>query len=140
MASEEIKAELAKLAEKAGGRLMPEAVVEFARNPSTALHSQFDWDDSEAASKWRLEQARGIIRVQVEVKESGKQSVPVYVHLRSDREEDGGYRRLVDVLSDNDLREQLLTQAKQDMRTFKKKYEILEELAHVREAMEEVLL
>lgn len=53
--------ELAKLAEKAG-HLTPEAVVERARDPSSALHSMLTWDDGEAGHQYRLLQARGLIR------------------------------------------------------------------------------
>ena len=53
--------ELEKMAEKIG-HLTPEAVVEKARNPNTALHGMFTWDDGEAAEQYRLLQARGLIR------------------------------------------------------------------------------
>ena len=53
--------ELEKMAEKIG-HLTPEAVVEKARNPNTALHAMFEWDDGEAAEQYRLLQARGLIR------------------------------------------------------------------------------
>lgn len=53
--------ELAKLAEEAG-HLTPEAVVERARDPSSALHPMLTWDDSEAGEQYRLLQARGLIR------------------------------------------------------------------------------
>ena len=40
------------------GLLKAEEVVEFARNPTTALHDRFTWDDSAAARQYRL-QKRG---------------------------------------------------------------------------------
>jgi hypothetical protein len=46
-------AELRQIEQKAGGVLQPESVVDFARNPKTALHGAFTWDDTEAARKYR---------------------------------------------------------------------------------------
>lgn len=42
--------------------LLPEDVVEAARNPNSTMHGFFEWDDSEAAAKFRLVQARWLIR------------------------------------------------------------------------------
>lgn len=44
------------------GRLTPESVVEVARSESHPLHSYFTWDDSVAAHKYRVDQARVLIR------------------------------------------------------------------------------
>ena len=44
------------------GRLTPERVIEVARPRTSPLHEFFEWDDSEAAKQWRLEQARRMIR------------------------------------------------------------------------------
>ena len=46
-------AELLAPAKKHGGSVSPEHVVARARNPSSALHDAFDWDDTEAARQWR---------------------------------------------------------------------------------------
>ncbi len=62
-----IKQELEALAEANNGILRPEIVVEFARDAKTALHSRFEWDDTEAAKQYRLWQARQIIKVAINV-------------------------------------------------------------------------
>jgi hypothetical protein len=50
------------------GKLTPEQVLEAAENESSALHGCFTWDDGEAAAKWRIEEARELIRsVRIEV-------------------------------------------------------------------------
>jgi len=38
--------------------LIPEEIVKFAENSKTALHSQFEWDQTRAAQAYRLSQAR----------------------------------------------------------------------------------
>lgn len=45
------------------GTLTPALVVDLARDPDHPLHSRFEWDDSVAAEKWRLEQAGQLLRV-----------------------------------------------------------------------------
>ena len=44
------------------GRITAHAVLDAARPESSPIHDCFDWNDSEAAEKWRLEQARELIR------------------------------------------------------------------------------
>jgi len=82
MVSEEvIKQELAGI-ESAEGRLVPSTVVDAARDPESPLHSLFEWDDSRAAERFRLDQARTIIRrvtVTVTTQEETV-TIPVYVH------------------------------------------------------------
>lgn len=77
-----IRKELKKLTEE--GVLDPENVVEAARNPKSAMHDQFNWDDSEAAHAYRLQQARALIkRVVVEVVRPDQQTVLVPSYIRS---------------------------------------------------------
>ena len=43
------------------GRLTPEVIVEVSKSKNSVLHRFFNWDDSEAAHKYRMFQARGLI-------------------------------------------------------------------------------
>jgi hypothetical protein len=50
------------------GQITPDQVIEAAKNESSVLHKFFVWDDSEAATLYRRDQARDLIRrVKVEV-------------------------------------------------------------------------
>lgn len=52
----------------ADGRLTPSRVLERAANPESALHQHFEWNDSAAARRYRMDQAaRLIMRVRVRV-------------------------------------------------------------------------
>jgi hypothetical protein len=135
----EIVAELKRLAAANGGELQPRAIVEAARVDDSPLHRQFDWDDTEAAEKWRLHQARQLIRVIVAYEPVGDgKSVPcrVFVSLTPDREAESGYRLTASVLADPDQRRQLLADARADMKRFTAKYQALAELADVVKAMQ----
>lgn len=76
----EVEKALAEIA--ASGELIPDRVVEAARDPASALHAYFTWDNDEAAKRWRAEQARALIRsVKIEViVEERAIVVPRYVH------------------------------------------------------------
>jgi len=140
---ERIIAELTRIAEKNGGVLRPEDVVEEARDPRSPLHDQFDWDNTEAARKWRLHQARNLIRVCVRYLEvpGSQEKVPcrVWVSLTTDRLADGGYRPLEHVLRLKTTREQLLEDAMREAEAFQRKYAMLSELAEVHEAISRAL-
>ena len=129
--------ELRRIAGRHRGVLHAAHVVAFARNKKTALHSQFQWDDDEAAQQFRLMQARKLIRVTVIVAKQTGQTVNAYVSLQKDREAKGGYRYIVDVMSKTKLREQFLAQALRELNALAVKYGELEELAKVFAAIDD---
>lgn len=137
-----IREELEQIRDEHNGQIPPEAVIAFARNKNTALHTEFEWDDTEAAHQFRLEQARRIIRLNINIvpTKNGNVRVPVYVSLVADRKNGGGYRTLNDVMSDDDMREQFLQQALDDLQRVRRKYETLRELTPVFAAIDRVTL
>lgn len=58
--AEKVWEELNSVTENGDG-LLPEKVVAKARDPRSELHKCFTWDDTEAAEKYRLWQARFVI-------------------------------------------------------------------------------
>ena len=139
---EAIRAELEAITNANDGRLLAENVVDYARDPDTTLHDQFDWDDTAAADKWRLHRARNIIlKVRVTISRGDDRapvSIRAFVSLNADRGDRTGYRVTTAVLSDVDLRASLLAEAKDEMQGFRRKYRALSELADVFEAMKRV--
>jgi hypothetical protein len=59
---QQVVAELKRLQKANGGHLTAEQVVEQARDESSPLHAHLTWDDNEAAAKYRLIEARDLIR------------------------------------------------------------------------------
>jgi len=128
--------ELNQLAESNGGLLKPFDVVTFAMNPKTALHSKFQWDDSEAAHQYRLWQARTLIRCTVKVLPKVNVEYRAFVSLKSDRANPGGgYRTTSSVLSRKDSRHALLEQALAELEAIRQKYKGIEELVEVFDAI-----
>lgn len=62
MMRKEVVDRIRELAERGDGTIKPEDVVADARDPSSPLHAEFQWDDDVAANAWRLQQARQLIR------------------------------------------------------------------------------
>ena len=134
---QEVIEELEAIREAAGGVLKPEDVVECARDEENVLHSQFTWDDGAAAEQYRLWEARQLIRVCVTVLPQTEMESRVYVSLSGDRKrEGGGYRALCEVLSDTQLRDELLAAAERELNEFTAKYRQLAELGEVFAAAE----
>jgi hypothetical protein len=133
-----VRTELKKLTKR--GVLKAEDVVEHARNPKTALHRHFEWDDTEAARQYRLDQARRLIRVFVVVEPArGESAVRAFVSLSTDRRKDGGgYRPIADVVADKDLYRQLLDDAIRELQGMQSKYQRIRELDPVFKAAQEV--
>jgi hypothetical protein len=57
-----VKEELERISRLKGGRITPDTVIVEAKKKSSPLHEFFTWDDSEAAKKQRLYEARELIR------------------------------------------------------------------------------
>jgi len=98
--------ELTKLAARHGGHITAPQVVAFAKRPTTALHEYFEWDDKIAGPRWRIEQAEKLLRcrlVLLETSDGEPMKVRGFVSLPSE----GGYRRLIDVLSNPEQIEEL---------------------------------
>jgi hypothetical protein len=132
--------ELENIRKKHNNILKPEDVVEFAANPKTALHKKFTWDDREAARQYRLWQAREIIRISVNVLPQNNKPFKAYVSIKEDRKNPGGgYRSMIEVMNDTELRKKLLGQAFADMKNFQSKYQEIEELIPVFEAMDKTI-
>ena len=95
-----VAAELAALY-SAKGILLPEDVIEAAKPKTSPLHNLFDWNNKSAAHKYRVEQARALIRSVRTTYITEKRSVSAVVYIH-DPEERVGYTRLADVHSDTD--------------------------------------
>jgi len=134
--------ELKRIKKKNNGILQAEKVVEEAKNKNSVLHSYFIWDDSIAAERYRVEQARTLIRgiVAYAVSEENSQEIRGFVSLATDRRsEGGGYRYIVEILGNLSQRKQLIEDAKVDMQNFMNKYRTLKELDDVLGAIGKVL-
>lgn len=132
--SEQIHNEIVAL-RKTDGLIHAEDVVAWAKNnPESALHKQFEWDDSEAAKEYRLWQARRVIAVHVVNSDDDRHRR--LISLTIDRPKGGGYRFVEDVQRSKELLAVALDDALGELRRTRTKYQHLKELADVWQAID----
>jgi len=109
------------------GELTAKKLVEISRPEDAPLHKAFDWNDAEAAEKWREQQARLIIN-HIVIKTEEAKPIRAFFNIASIG---NNYEDVVVLLQNKDTREELLKQAKRELKTFRGKYETLAELSGV---------
>lgn len=114
-----------------------EFIVKNAKDKESPIHDYFEWDDSDAAHKYRLEQARHLIkRVKVyQAAESGKVLVRAFVSVTktdtSGKEplEYKIYESIETTFENEERTKQVLADALRELRAWSNKYKNLKELA-----------
>ena len=88
------------------GELTPGAVVVEAQDPDSDLHDFFEWDDTKAGHKYRLVQARQLIRSVTVVIETDEIILRVPEYLRNPEKESSeqGYMRTATMKTDDDIK------------------------------------
>jgi len=106
------------------GIILPAQVVEAARDADSPLHDHFEWDDTDAAEKYRIDQARYLLRVTVLVLPGTVKQTHAFVSLSTET----GYRSMNDVVVNVKHRNQLVLDAQRDLQIFAARYESLAEV------------
>lgn len=144
MATEAMKEErkfLERLTKERGGMLMVDDVLNAAKDPTCVLHKHFQWDDTKAAEAYRKMQARQLIqKCTVTIEKAPDVHIRAFVSLASDQYSGGGYRMTAEVLSDDDLKAQLLHEMLTVVTKWKKQINLLDEdTAEVINALENIV-
>jgi len=114
----------------AEGRGTSEELVRECQSPKSPGHDCFEWDDTLASQRWRIHQAAGYwssLRVLIEKPDGDSVKAPAFVSVRVNKQQ-----RFVDVedaAENPDWREQMLEQAKQELASFKRRYDALRSVA-----------
>ncbi len=139
--------------------LTPALVVEDAKNISSPLHGFFEWDDTLAAEKYRIDQAGHLVRSVVVTFEDSVQlqnrqvclsgmpspeietarTIRAFLPIKDDS---GGnsYVSSREALGNPEMRRQVLARAYAELASVGKKYRELQELSGVFDALEQVEL
>ena len=130
------KADAQKVADEIGeNKVTPQEVLEKARDENSELHKCFEWNDSVAAEKYRLQQARAII-VNLVYSPKTEEEQPVrYFQITTER---CTYQPTKMFLVKEDEYQSLLKRAKAELDSFKEKYKTLSELEEVFNAIDEL--
>lgn len=92
-------AELERIRQEHG--LTATTVIEESRPETAPLHNEFEWDDETAATQYRLNQARHLIRDVLVVRPNEK-PVPMFVHVKTDGNK-GGYIPVTTLVQHTDM-------------------------------------
>lgn len=135
--NDEIKKQLEAIANRPAG-LNPRTLLTEAANPLSCLHKYFEWDDTEAALKWREAQAYDLIRrIKVEIITPENRTLTVRAfwpikHLEPDGTIDSGKRGSFilfnNIMDDAEATRQVIANAKSELIAFHTKYSKLAEL------------
>lgn len=109
------------------GKLTPKLVLDTARDPEHPLHSHFEWRDDVAAEKYRLDQARELIRsVRVVYKAAGEteaQTLGRAFHAVRDDDAEYRYEPAEVVAGDPLLSKLVMADMEREWRTLRRRYQ-----------------
>lgn len=144
--AEKVAGEISEIGETA----TPEQIVEKAEDENTELHKCFEWDDTEAARKYRIVQARDVVRhlyiVKVPTEEPEEAQEPFEIKIEkadsfryfSHLNSEPGYSQTIHIVKDEDRYKELLDQAKRELKSFRQKYACLKELSAIISMIDEL--
>ena len=146
VSAEKVALHLQKLEEEKGS-VTREDFLDSARPEDSEMHKLFEWDDSIAAEKYRLEQSNKIIHsIKITVKEQEDKEpvtmsafvIPGYTEGKAVGPK-GGYINIRKAVDNVDTRAEILNDARKSTRWFMDKYRAITELSEVISAMEDFL-
>ena len=119
------------------GELTNKEVLEYAENNRNSELAQcFEWDNEIAGKKFRLQQATNIlcsISIVIDDSKEPIEKTKVYVSTRKKDEEKRTFKKLVDVLEDDEEYKQLLEKANNELNNCQEKYRNLIKLQDLKD-------
>ena len=122
------------------GRIKPETVVKVAAKKDHVLHKEFTWNNTEAGSKWRLHEARNIIKcVNIIHGDTDKKiETSAFVSIRED-DKTRAYHPVKTVLGNDQMRAIYMNQARRELRMFIDRFSNIEYLIEYTNAVENLI-
>lgn len=111
------------------GSLTPALLVGLAVDPEHPLHSQFEWDDTVAGHKYRIEQAGRLLRVTYKPMPGQTTELRAFHVRRNEETETSEYVPTEEIVADPLALEILLRSMKRDWKIFERRYHTLEGFA-----------
>lgn len=130
LSAEDAHKELERI-EESEGQLRPEAIVEAARPRSAKLHNAFEWNDKICGQKYRVEQAKLLsrsIKVRMQINDH-EHNVRAWSSIRDEGSRRRVYVKTQEALATRLTRDELLMQALNQLRSWRRKWHDLNEMA-----------
>ena len=134
-----------KKLEGRSGTLTPNKVLDDARRKDSPLHDYFEWDNGVAGERWRVNQARELIReyrVDVKLVGGGVVNIPKYFSITAEDGTDADQNNRVYVsyekAKDNPvIVEKIVLQALDEANSWRERYRAYSELRSISDAIVE---
>lgn len=139
----QLEYEVTKLSQKLGGKVTPEALLEFAEtHPDSEAHTRFVWDDAEAGHEYRLVQARQILSIVVITLPREKKELQVTAYPEPRRSKltgrlRDGYEPMLSIKEDGERRKHYIRAVLAQLNGIRKAEDNLHELNAVWAAVDE---
>lgn len=116
--------------EKKYGELNSKNVLESARSEKSPIHSLFEWDDTQAAEKYRLEQAsKLIVNLNIEVETGEAKPILCRAFVNVSEKKSGSFINIESAFQSEETKELVLKRALDELKAFEQKYKNLEILS-----------
>lgn len=119
-----------------GGTLVDKDIVDHARSPSSELHKYFTWDADKALEKNLLREAaelrRGVKYIIIDSPREPKPKGNFYVTITDEESASKVRVPITSVLDDNTMKMQVLTEARDKLIQWRRRFENLVELMNAR--------
>ena len=121
-------------------KVTTELIIKEAHRKDSPLHGYFEWDDNKAAEAYRKEQARSLIRDIRIIKyhNNDKQDVKAFISVMTD--EGKSYQAVATVLGNEELRNQIIKNAKKNISYWAKELKRFKEFAKIVMEIEQLVL
>lgn len=106
----------------------PQQILEKAKDENTELHKCFTWDDTEAAEKWRITEARSVVRnLKIVHQEPDKKPEPTQLRVFYKTDNTSGYKPTRLILKKPDEYEALVKRCRSELLAIKQKFQNISE-------------
>lgn len=122
-----VRAEIEAVRMARKGHVRPSDIVERARPRGSALHRLFEWDDTEAARKYRLSQARSVLSAVVVISDDTSDPAHEYSSVRVGKRL--AYVSTREAMRDEEQRGRILDEALDALRSWHLRYGTYRECA-----------
>ena len=128
-----------------GGGISPSAVVDAARAPDALLHPAFEWDNDEAAEKYREQQARQLVRSVVLVSDPAKgeqaPTIRAFISLTVPEEPRKRlYKPTMEALENPEEAEQIKRRLRNQLLSLRRQYMDLIDIGEMMQVVSEVMV
>lgn len=113
------------------GELTPALVVDVARDDRHPLHMRFEWNNTQAAERWRRQQAHELIKsvriTYTSARTGGPISIRAFHAVKREDTKKYAYEPTAVIMQDPMVMRLLLAEMRRDWEAFKRRFEDFEE-------------